>query len=114
MKRFITATVGVVMVGAMLLIAGNVGAASNDPCDQRVTLEGTPADDELIGTNGKDKIKGHQGDDSLFGGEGNDCLIGNAGDDYLNGGPAVDTCDGGGGYDVCHDCETAINCEIVF
>lgn len=114
MKRFIAAMAGVVVVGAMLMIAGSVEASSEDPCKQRTTLEGTPADDYLTGTDGKDKIKGHQGDDALFGEKGSDCLIGGTDDDYLNGGPAVDFCDGGGGYDVCHDCETSINCEIVF
>ena len=54
-------------------------------------IDGTAADDYLIGTLGADHLRGLAGNDSLSGRSGDDTLDGGNGDDFLVGSDGVDT-----------------------
>jgi Ca2+-binding RTX toxin-like protein len=56
-----------------------------------VSLEGTSADDLVLGTTGGDRLRGRAGDDCLVGGAGADTLTGNGGSDVCIGGAGADT-----------------------
>lgn len=93
-------------VSAALLLAvttmsgpagGSADVTEDDTCKGRpITIDGTEADDELIGTSGADVIRAYTGDDVIEGRGGDDVicadagadsLVGGAGDDALHGGP---------------------------
>ncbi len=63
------------------------------------SLDGTSADDVLIGAGLNDRIRGRGGNDTLEGMGGDDELLGEAGDDILRGGAGADLLDGGLGAD---------------
>jgi hypothetical protein len=69
---------------------GNIGS----------TLNGSDANDTLIGSRSADAINGAGGNDVLRGGAGSDRLNGGDGDDRLFGDAGVDTMTGGGGHDM--------------
>jgi Ca2+-binding RTX toxin-like protein len=90
--------------------AGTVAAA-------RITFEGGPGNDQLIGASGgeptttaivstlnggdgNDTLTGGSRNDALNGGGGNDLMRGNAGNDVMNGGPGADDMGGGEGSDL--------------
>lgn len=62
-------------------------------------LNGTPADEKLVGGGGNDILNGAGGSDLLLGGIGNDTLKGETGDDILKGGLGNDWLKGGAGAD---------------
>lgn len=64
------------------------------------TIDGTEADDELVGTAYKDTIRGFEGNDLLVGLQGDDILDGGPGDDVLQGGDGDDILLGGDGNDI--------------
>lgn len=53
-------------------------------------IEGTEADDHLLGTASGDVLIGHGGNDTLAGGGGFDVMVGGAGDDWLHGAAGID------------------------
>jgi Ca2+-binding RTX toxin-like protein len=71
-----------------------IGGGTND------NLYGGGGNDVLIGGNGEDKLFGGSGADRLEGGAGNDTLDGGIGNDILIGGSGNDTLTGGLGADV--------------
>ncbi|MGA2821042.1 MAG: hypothetical protein ABSF61_10355 [Anaerolineales bacterium] len=82
------------------------------------TINGTGANDLILGSGADETINGQQGSDCIVGGGGNDRLNGGPGNDVILGGPGDDTIDGGGGSDVCyggpgnntfHNCQTIHN-----
>jgi Ca2+-binding RTX toxin-like protein len=83
------------------------------------TVNGTNANDLILGSAGNDRLNGLRGDDCVLGGDGNDRLRGRGGDDILlgmgdddilSGGRGTDICDGGSGIDAARaDCETILN-----
>ncbi len=68
--------------------------------NHRVTRQGTPGNDTLIGTNGDDILIGGRGNDRLIGGFGVNVLYGGAGDDTLSFGASDRRIDGGSGTDT--------------
>ncbi len=68
--------------------------------DGNDTLNGTDANETLIGGSGNDTLNGNGGNDVLIGGAGNDTLNGGDGDDLLVHGSGNDTFNGGSGYDT--------------
>jgi len=54
-------------------------------------IQGSPADDNLMGTSVADYISGGDGRDTILGLDGNDTLRGDAGNDLLDGGSGFDT-----------------------
>ncbi|NMY49591.1 retention module-containing protein [Pseudomonas sp. WS 5011] len=64
------------------------------------TINGTDADEILIGGGTNDILHGGGGHDVLLGGAGDDQLFGGAGSDRLEGGTGVDTLYGGTGNDI--------------
>jgi hypothetical protein len=79
------------VIGAMLLAAAAVGAA---------TITGTPGNDTLRGGSGPDKLTGKGGRDNLYGAAGNDVLTGGRGRDRLYGAAGNDALTGGRGNDL--------------
>jgi Ca2+-binding RTX toxin-like protein len=83
------------------------------------TINGTNANDMILGSAGNDRINARRGDDCLLGDDGNDRLRGRQGNDILLGmedndllrrGRGTDICDGGAGVDRARaDCETVLN-----
>ncbi|MEW5747042.1 MAG: calcium-binding protein, partial [Nitrospirota bacterium] len=71
------------------------GTAGND-----TSLQGSNANDEMLGYAGNDYIYGNQGNDVLDGGAGVDYLNGGQGNDILNGGADNDTLYGESGSDI--------------
>ena len=63
-------------------------------------IEGTSANDVLIGTASPDAIRSGDGNDTISGGDGNDVLYGQLGDDTLDGGTGSDILVGGLGNDI--------------
>lgn len=63
------------------------------------TINGTSADDRLIGTDRVEKINGRAGDDDISGLGGGDTIRAGAGDDTVSGDAGDDTIDGGNGND---------------
>jgi len=66
------------------------------------TVNGSNANDLILGGPTADSIAGGGGSDCIVGGGGNDNLRGDGGDDVILGGPGADTINGGAGYDVCY------------
>jgi hypothetical protein len=64
------------------------------------TVQGTAADDHLVGSGGDDVICGEGGDDVIDGGGGRDVVFGDGGDDRVAGGGGDDTLYGGDGEDI--------------
>ncbi|MDP2248472.1 MAG: type I secretion C-terminal target domain-containing protein [Nitrosomonadales bacterium] len=64
------------------------------------TINGTDADEILIGGGTNDILRGGGGNDVLIGGAGNDQLFGGTGADRLEGGAGNDMLDGGEGNDI--------------
>jgi Ca2+-binding RTX toxin-like protein len=64
------------------------------------TINGTDADEILIGGGTNDILYGGGGNDVLIGGAGNDQLFGGSGADRLEGGAGNDILDGGSGNDI--------------
>ncbi|MDZ4098847.1 MAG: type I secretion C-terminal target domain-containing protein, partial [Methylophilaceae bacterium] len=64
------------------------------------TINGTDADEILIGGGTNDILRGGGGNDVLIGGNGADQLFGGSGADRLEGGAGNDTLDGGSGNDI--------------
>jgi Ca2+-binding RTX toxin-like protein len=64
------------------------------------TINGTDADEILIGGGGDDILRAGAGNDVLIGGAGNDQLYGGSGADRLEGGIGNDILDGGSGNDI--------------
>ena len=60
----------------------------------------TPFNDNLNGTSADDRLLGQSGDDTITGGDGNDSLAGDGGNDFLVGGNGVDSLFGGDNNDV--------------
>jgi Ca2+-binding RTX toxin-like protein len=54
-------------------------------------VNGTGANDLIVGGPGDDKLKGKGGNDCMLGGGGDDDIAGNGGGDICIGGPGVDT-----------------------
>ncbi|CAN7210670.1 Ig-like domain-containing protein [Pseudomonas sp. LjRoot71] len=63
-------------------------------------INGTDADEILIGGSTNDTLNGGAGNDVLIGGAGNDILNGGTGRDRLEGGAGNDTLNGGAGNDI--------------
>lgn len=63
-------------------------------------IAGGRGKDIIVGGEGHDWIFGQDGDDTLFGGTGNDFLFGGDGNDRLFGGPGYDNLTGGAGDDI--------------
>ena len=63
-------------------------------------IEGTPADDYIVGSNGDDVITALGGDDFVIGLQGVNTLNGGPGNDELFGGNSKDTINGGRGNDI--------------
>ena len=66
------------------------GDAAGDYFLNFQNLNGSAANDVLVGDAGANTLYGDAGNDFLFGGAGNDLLIGGAGNDYLSGGAGND------------------------
>ncbi len=80
------------------------------------TVNGTSANDLILGNGSGQTINGRQGDDCIVGGGGNDTLNGNQGNDVILGGPGDDAINGGQGTDVCYGgpgTNTFQNCETI-
>jgi len=73
------------------LIIGNIGDN---------TLLGGSGDDLLIGGLGDDCLEGGSGNDIVLGGMGEDCIRGGSGDDCIEGGMGDDCMEGGAGKDM--------------
>src|SRR5919202_3526910 len=69
------------------------GTEAND------TLVGGADSDRISGFGGNDFLAGGGGDDTILGGAGSDTLFGDAGDDWLAGGAGNDSISGGGDQD---------------
>ena len=69
---------------------------------RRVTIIGTPGDDDLVGTPGNDVILGLQGNDRIYGLGGDDYLCGGLGNDTIVGGQGFDVMFGAQGHDVIY------------
>jgi trimeric autotransporter adhesin len=79
------------------------GSAADDSLvglDSDNRLRGMDGNDRLFGFGGMDILEGGNGNDWLSGGSGADTLIGDAGDDTLEGGTGNDVLTGGAGNDV--------------
>jgi hypothetical protein len=109
MDMRLTKRTGIVpfVIGAALLAAATVGAA---------TISGTAGNDTLRGGAAADRLTGKGGNDRLFGAAGNDILNGGAGNDLLVGGPGADRLACGAGADTARgDVQDRISgdCEVV-
>lgn len=63
-------------------------------------IEGSLADELLVGTTGRDTLDAGDGNDILYGGDGKDFLFGGLGDDTLAGGDRLNYLSGGDGNDI--------------
>lgn len=77
----------------------NLNARATDVVFQGETVNGTGADNTLIGFEGDDTINGLSGHDSILGGGGDDSLDGGGGNDTIGGGQGDDTLNGNLGND---------------
>ncbi|MEM1170690.1 MAG: hypothetical protein AAGJ08_16810 [Cyanobacteria bacterium P01_H01_bin.35] len=82
------------------------GAVNGSGADDRLvgsavadTLAGGGGNDRIFGKRGDDNLQGNSGNDHLFGGSGDDTLVGGIGRDRLNGGEGDDTLTGGASID---------------
>ncbi|WP_210245161.1 SwmB domain-containing protein, partial [Methylobacterium sp. WL9] len=64
-----------------------------------LTINGTEADNVIVGGAGNDTLRGNGGNDTINGAAGNDYISGGAGNDLLIGGAGTDTVYGGAGAD---------------
>lgn len=94
---YTSATSGVVLSLATLLVSGGSGA------DKLASIE------SALGSNFADTMNGGVGANYLLGGPGNDKLAGGAGNDRLSGGPGSDSCNGSTGTDTADTCESLIS-----
>jgi Ca2+-binding RTX toxin-like protein len=97
----ITAAVGLVFA------AGAPGAHQQDPCFGATPtisgsgqIDGTMADDVILGSDGPDSIRGFGGNDKICAGGGDDEIGGGPGNDEIDGGPGNDQIEGGPGNDT--------------
>lgn len=67
--------------------------------DGNDTLKGSGGDDKLFGGDGEDELRGDDGNDDLYGGDDHDFLGGGSGNDRLNGGEGNDSLVGWEGND---------------
>jgi Ca2+-binding RTX toxin-like protein len=82
-----------------------VGFGSDDVIDGQDgndVIDGKDGNDTLLGGLGDDTLKGQGGDDRLFGGLGNDTLDGGYGDDVITGGKGDDIIKAGDGINTIH------------
>jgi hypothetical protein len=93
------------VIGAALLAAATVGAATITGTAGNDTLRGGAAADKLTGKGGNDKLYGAAGNDVLSGGTGNDLLVGGPGADKLSCGAGKDTARGDARDKIAADCE---------
>jgi hypothetical protein len=81
-------------------------------------INGTNANDLILGSAGADDITGRQGRDCIVSGGGNDTINGNQSDDVILGGPGDDDIDGGQGTgDACYaggGNDTFTRCEAIY
>ncbi len=75
------------------------GTVWDVPAVKAMMLQGTPANDFIIGYGSDDVINGYEGNDDLDGAAGNDVVDGGSGDDYLKGAAGNDDLRGGDGKD---------------
>ncbi len=122
---------------AMLDYASTINCEPAPKCDgKRVTIQGTPFKDKVVGSgkvdvvaasggndvittkgkndvvcagNGNDRVTAGAGADRVFGQKGKDTMKGGKGADLLDGGAGVDTAIGGPGPDTCK-AETKLSC----
>ncbi len=85
---------------ALPLLALAFAGGGDDAGQDGETIEGSEANDSLVGDIGDDLISGLDGSDTLDGRAGDDTLIGGAGNDILDGGFDDDSVMGGDGNDV--------------
>ncbi len=82
------------------------------------TINGTNANNLILGSAGADDITGRQGRDCILSGGGNDTINGNQGDDVILGGPGDDDIDGGAGTgDACYSgggSDSFNRCEAIY
>jgi hypothetical protein len=103
------ATGASLVIGALLLAAATVGAATITGTAGNDTLRGSPAADRLAGRGGNDRLFGAAGNDVLLGGAGNDLLVGGSGADKLSCGTGRDTVRGDLRDRIAADCEVVKN-----
>ena len=77
-----------------------LGSAGDD------NMRGQGGTDCIVGGGGDDRLSGGGGGDVVLGGGGDDTLLGGQGNDSLYGGLDTDDCDGGQGTDTADSCET--------
>lgn len=82
------------------------------------TVNGTNANDLILGNGANQTINGRGGDDCIVGGAGTHILNGDAGNDVLVGGPGNNTFNGGAGTNVCYGghpgTNTFKNCQTIY
>lgn len=135
-RTYLTMSAAALASTLLVWSAGTAAQATDEPppgnpptCEGTVlTINGTGADDVIVGSGRAERIYGFGGNDTITGGggndvihggvgadtingeDGNDCLFGNIGDDhlygddnndYLDGGAGVDYLYGGLGADIC-------------
>ena len=87
---------------SMNSILNRLGIISHDHGNAfqgRTRVDGSVANDVLIGTDKDEIIFGYEGDDWILGGKGNDIIVGGDGHDWLYGQDGNDTLVGGAGND---------------
>jgi hypothetical protein len=92
-------------IGATLLAAATMGAATITGTADNDTLRGGAAADTLSGKGGNDELYGAAGNDVLSGGPGRDLLVGGPGADRLSCGAGRDTARGDRRDRIGPDCE---------
>ena len=83
-----------------MLIVGNNNANTLNGTNANDVILGRGGDDKVFAKAGDDTVYGQAGNDKLAGGSGDDAMYGNAGDDVLNGEAGDDSLYGGGGRDI--------------
>ena len=108
------ATVGAAFTASNTVPATNVGSQSfaigaQDLAPPQCAGMGlTAIVTNLNGSGANELVLGTAGADSITARGGNDCVVGGDGDDTLNGGAGTDVCIGGPGTDTFSGCETQI------
>lgn len=75
----------------MFQFADGTSLTINELLARGFDLDGTAADDSIVGTNTTDRISGLAGNDLIWGLDGNDTITGGLGTDVMNGGLGDDT-----------------------
>jgi Ca2+-binding RTX toxin-like protein len=75
----------------MFQFADGTSLTINELLARGFDLDGTAADDSIVGTNTTDHIDGRAGNDLIWGLDGNDTITGSTGTDVMNGGLGDDT-----------------------